>query len=124
MRKKISRRRSGFEPEVEAALLKKFPGLTYESETLSYVIPAREAKHIPDFVAKGKKKVYFEAKGYFSSQDRTKLLRVKAAHPKVDLRIIFQADNWLTKKKKSRYSDWARKHGFRFCIWPNLEDVL
>lgn len=116
--KKERGKRSGFELEVEAVLQKKYKRVAYEQEYLEYVVPEKVQRYLPDFIiSKGRKTIYFESKGRFTAADRKKLLLVKESHPKLDLRLLFQADNWLTKKHKSRYSDWARKHGFAFHVW-------
>lgn len=57
-----------------------------------------------------------ETKGYLKPSDRRKLKSVLESNPTLDIRIIFQQDNYLTKSKKTRYSDWATKNGFKFSI--------
>jgi hypothetical protein len=114
-------KRSGFENLVSDALIAKVKKVEYETEKYEYEIPARVAYYLPDFIIRvGKKVILVEAKGIFSASDRRKLLLVRESHPGLDLRLLFQQDNWLTKKKKSRYSDWARKNGFKYSIWPEL----
>jgi hypothetical protein len=86
-------------------------GLDYEpqSPVISYNTPAR---YIPDFrLPNG---VFIEAKGYFDSRSRAKMLRVKRQNPALDIRILFQrASNRLTKSPNSMtYWQWAEKHGF------------
>jgi predicted nuclease of restriction endonuclease-like RecB superfamily len=113
-------KRSSFEVEVESSLLTKVPkrSLEYETELLEYFVPKF---YKPDFIIRSKPKdIYIEAKGFFTPSDRTKLLAVKEAHPDLDIRLLFQRDNWLTKAHKQRYSDWARKNGFPFSIYPEL----
>lgn len=107
--------RSGFEETVERTLKRRKVEYTYETEKLPYVL---EKNYIPDFIITKKdgSKMYLEAKGYFKSADRTKLLLVKKHNPDIDLRMIFQQDNWMTKKKKSRYSDWAKKNDIPYAV--------
>ena len=53
------------------------------------------------------------------------MLAVKKQHPELDIRFIFQRNNTLTKRSKTTYGDWCDKHGFLWCIYPNLpEDWL
>ena len=52
-----------------------------------------------------------ESKGKFTSIDRTKMLRVIEWNPDQDIRMLFMRDNYLTRKKITRYSSWASKHG-------------
>lgn len=82
----------------------------------------RTATYLPDFVltATG---VILEVKGYMTSTDRAKYLRVKASNPDIDLRFVFdRASNKLNKTSKTTYAEWAEKHGFLWCekiIPPN-----
>jgi len=86
----------------------------YETEKLPYTLHKR---YIPDFVIEkpNGKKIYIEAKGYFRPADRTKILAVVRDN-NIDLRLLFQQDNFLRKGSKTRYSDWARKHGIPFSV--------
>lgn len=86
----------------------------YESDKIPYTI---QRNYIPDFKIGS---IYIEAKGRFTSADRTKMKLVKEQNPHLDIRLWFQRDNWLTSKKKSRYSDWARKNGFKYHVGDTL----
>lgn len=105
--------KSGFEVKVSNALGKAW---AYETEKLPYVL---ENNYRPDFisVASG---IIVEAKGRFTGADRRKMLAVQKAHPRRSIRLVFMRDNPLYKGSKSRYSDWAKKHGFPFSIFPRL----
>lgn len=77
------------------------------------------SKHyVPDFIVvkPNGHKIYIEVKGYFRSEDRTKMLAVKANNPTLDIRMLFDNDNKLNKKSKSRYSDWCKKHGYIYAF--------
>lgn len=84
-------------------------------EAFTYKI---EKKYYPDFVINPGEdgEFYIELKGWFKPTDRTKMLAVKESNPNLDIRLVFQNDNWLTKNKKQRYSDWANKHGFKYSV--------
>lgn len=86
----------------------------YESESIPYTV---QRKYIPDFVVttNNGRRVYIEVKGYLRREDEEKLLAVKRQNPDIDLRIVFAKDNKLV-GRKSRYSDWANKHGFKYSI--------
>ena len=108
-------RRSGFELEVEAALNALLGReVEYEATRLEYV---KRACYVPDFKDG---EVLYEAKGRFLSADRTKLLAVRNAHPSIDLRLVFQRNNKLSKKSTTTYMDWATQHGFRASVYPDL----
>jgi hypothetical protein len=75
----------------------------------------RTASYLPDFVLTDSG-IILEVKGYFTSTDRAKYLRVKESNPDLDLRFVFdRASNKLSKTSKTTYADWAEKHGFQWC---------
>ena len=88
----------------------------YESEKLSYTI---EHNYTPDFVLPNY--TYLEAKGYWSPEDRRKILNVKKSNPEIDLRMIFQAPyNTISKKSKTTYAKWCEKHDIP---WTSYHDI-
>ena len=104
--------RSKFEKRIWDAL-PSGSGVVYEPPDgkLHYTLPKR---YIPDFVLPNG--IVIEAKGYFTSADRTKMLRVQKENPGVDIRFLFmRANNRLTKSPNSRtYWQWAEQHGFQW----------
>ena len=107
--------RSGFERIIAKLLRNGRINFKYEPFSLSYTI---KRKYTPDFVLDNG--IIIEAKGRFTSADRTKMLRVKETHPELDIRLWFQSDNWLTKKHTMRYSDWANKNGFKYHVGEEI----
>lgn len=89
--------------------------IAYEIDKFSYYL---ERNYIPDFTItfKDGRQLFIEAKGWLRSEDRSKMIAVKKANPTLDIRLLFQNDNKLNKNSKSRYSDWALKHGFPFAF--------
>ena len=87
----------------------------YEKDKVPYVIP--ESKHVytPDFKIPYRK-WKLETKGRLDHTERVKLLHIKASNPDLDLRLVFQKDNVIRKGSKTKYSDWATQHGFKFAI--------
>lgn len=57
-----------------------------------------------------------EAKGRFTSMDRTKMKAVKERHPDADIRFVFMGNNKIHKNSDMRYQDWTDKHGFPSAI--------
>ena len=51
--------------------------------------------------------IYLEIKGKLTPQKRTLMRQFVKCHPELDLRFIFQNDGWLTKRKRTSYSEWA-----------------
>lgn len=89
----------------------------YEGEKIAYIVPARAANYIPDFIKikKDGSKLFIEVKGYLRPSDRVKLRLVMRSNPGIDLRLVF-AQNNLVSGTKLRYSDWAHKNGFKYAI--------
>lgn len=86
----------------------------YEPERIPWTPPERY--YTPDFRIKKRKRgsgyMYIEYKGKFTGPDRTKILKVKAQHPDLDLRMIFErATNKLSRVSKTTYAMWCDKHG-------------
>jgi len=55
-----------------------------------------------------------EAKGRLDADQRAKFLALRDAG--VEVRFVFQRNNWLYRGAKSRYSDWCDQHGFKYSI--------
>lgn len=108
-------------------------GFEYEPKTFEYVRPVRGArcdkcdakscsvlrKYTPDLRIAG---FYVEIKGKFTGENRAKMEDFLRGHPEVDLRFLFQRDNWLTGKHKSRYSDWARRLGVKWAVGTKVPE--
>jgi len=106
-----SKFRSKFEERLAAGLKRRGVSFSYESCRYEFTVVRR---YTPDFIFPNG--VVVEAKGYFTSADRTKTLRVRECNPDLDLRFCFQnADNKLNKKSKTSYGDWCDKHGILWC---------
>lgn len=106
--------RSGLE-EVNAAHLKAhgIPVL-FEEIKIKYLVPAKERTYTPDFgLPNG---VIAETKGRFMPEDRAKHLFVRACHPGLDIRFVFQNPNAkVSKGSKTTYAMWAEMHGFKWA---------
>ena len=94
--------------------------ISYETETLPYVLPVKPHKYKPDFIVRfndnRNRTIYIETKGYFRPADRTKFLAVRNSNPGIDLRLVFQKDKPISKKSKTMYSVWCKKHGIIYSI--------
>lgn len=121
-------RRSKLEDRVEEQLKESGVPYTYESEKLPYVVPAREAKYIPDFKIGN---IYIEVKGTFqrwgragSAEERQKLLLVKKHHPELDIRLLFHnAEQAIYKGSKTTLGKWATDNGFPFATGGVVPDL-
>jgi len=83
----------------------------YEPIRLPYVL---ESTYCPDFVLPNG--VHLEVKGFLKPEDRRKMKAVKAQHPDIDIRFVFQSPfNTISKTSKTTYAAWAEKAGFPWC---------
>lgn len=115
--------RSGLEKNIAAQLEAEGLSFEFEKHKFEYDVPARKSKYTPDFKIGG---IFIEAKGGFGVgpgrfsggdpvKERQKLLLVKAQHPEIDLRIIFQrASTKLYKGSPTTYAAWATANGFKY----------
>lgn len=87
-------------------------GLTVEYETLKlqYLV---KGNYYPDFILPNG--VIVEAKGYFDSRARAKMVAVKKHNPGLDIRFLFMNSRTkLRKGSKMTYADWCEKYGFPY----------
>lgn len=106
--------RSGLEKRVAEFLDSRKVGWEYETKTIDYVIPAETHKYKPDFILDNG--IIVEAKGLFDASARKKMSLVIEQHPELDIRMLFQADNTISRSSKTRYSDWCKKRGFQYHV--------
>lgn len=115
----VDKMKSTLEPKVykniKALVSHQKAKVEYEPEEIEYTL---SKVYVPDFVItfKDGRKIYIEAKGYLRPENRAQLLSVKSQYPDMDLRLVFERDNKLSKTSRTRYSDWAGKHGFMYCV--------
>jgi len=104
--------RSKFEKTINT-LIKRYKNIRFKYEDKTEKMPYTvEHLYLPDFVLTNKagtRKIYLECKGWFRPSDRTKMDRVIKCNPDSDIRFVFMQDNYLTKSKKNRYSDWCKQ---------------
>ncbi len=128
---KIAGFRSGFEAEMAGVLGKRGIVFKYEDGTIKYDAPVRGGRcnscgsklvvkgrvYVPDFRIGP---IVLETKGKLDGPGRTKLLAIKASNPTLDLRLVFQRDNRIRRGSTTKYSEWARSHGFKFHVGTKL----
>lgn len=100
--------RNKFEVRLYDFLKAKKVKFSYETEKIPYCV---YGNYIPDYpvVTRTGKKIYLEAKGHFRPEAKVKMKAVKAAHPDLDIRIIFYSKNASNIK-------WALRYGFPYSI--------
>ena len=96
--------RSKFEEDVA----RKYPELGYETDKLTYVVPAKKRTYNPDWTVR--EKVYIETKGKLDRETIEKMLLVKEQNPDAKIYLLFQrGTNKLRRGSKMTYLDWAKK---------------
>jgi hypothetical protein len=110
----VQRYRSKFEHGIANQL---GTSAAYEPHCIGYTQPAKQRKYTPDFVLSNG--IVIEAKGLLTREDRAKMLLVRAAHPELDIRFVFQrASNRIAKGSKTTYADWCDANGF---LWAEKQ---
>lgn len=105
--------KSGLEENISQQIESKGIKVEYETEQVSYTIPASEHTYHPDF--KLPNGIFIETKGRFVLADRKKHLLIKEQHPELDIRFVFtNSKNKINKKSKTTYADWCEKNGFKY----------
>ncbi len=121
--------KSKFEERIAGELKKRRVEFDYEKVHLEYSKPVYngmcqdcKGEHVisqrfytPDFYLP-KQKIFIETKGKFTPENRTKMIHVKECHPELEIKMLFMRDNWITKAKKKRYSDWCEYYGFDYAV--------
>ena len=106
--------KSGLEENISQQIEGKGIKVEYETEEVSYIIPASEHNYHPDF--KLPNGIRVETKGRFVLADRKKHLLVKEQHPELDIRFVFtNSKNKINKKSKTTYAMWCEKNGFKYA---------
>ena len=85
----------------------------------------RETRYTPDFRIGGYD-IWIEAKGKLTPNDQRRLIAFQEQHvkdkPGVRFYVIFMRDNWLTRTKRARYTDWARKHDIPCAVGNSIPE--
>lgn len=110
-----------FEERVIHKLESKGVSFEYEPHNLPYTV---ERKYIPDLLVGD---IYIELKGFFRQDAQRKMKAVKAQHPDLDIRFLFQRASSPVHGAKKRKDgskmtcwEWADRYGF---IWAEGEDI-
>ena len=108
--------KSGLEHTVAEQIKSAEYPLKYETETLKYIVPERQAKYTPDFVfiKKDGNLMFIETKGRWTSVDRLKMKHVLASNPGIDIRMVFQSHTQkISKGSNTTYEIYAQKLGIK-----------
>jgi len=114
-----------FRSKFEQSFFKSLPAnsVTYEDTKLKYIVPASGHVYTPDFRIPNSN-IFLETKGRFTSQDRKKMLLVKAQHPDKRIIMVFMnAKTPISKGSKTTYADWCFKNGVEWMT-PREAELL
>lgn len=120
--------RSGFEARIKKDLEQRGINFGYETIKLKYFSKpcphcgrsTSTRTYTPDFILHGRLPIVVEAKGRFTSADRTKMRDVKRDNPAIDIRFLFQRDQVIRAGSKTRYTTWAQAHGFPYAVGESI----
>tara|TARA_R110002074_G_scaffold11097_2_gene41271 strand:+ start:1394 stop:1789 length:396 start_codon:yes stop_codon:yes gene_type:complete len=113
MKKTNHRYRSNYERDVCGILYTQGVPFEYESLNLHYEV-SEQRKYTPDVILSNG--IIIELKGWFTANDRKKMLLVIEQHPEKDIRMVFQRHtNKLFKGSKTTYSEWCEKHNIKWA---------
>lgn len=97
----------------------------YEPEKLAYYV---ERYYVPDLKVGT---MYVELKGYFRQDAQRKMKAVKAQHPELDIRFVFQNAQATIQGAKKRKdgskmtcAEWAERNGFVYSEGTIPEEWL
>jgi len=109
--------RSGLEKRVGDQIIEAGIKLSYETDKISYTVPARQAKYTPDFKLPKPGGFFFvETKGIWAVQDRQKHVLIRQQLPELDIRFVFSNQNArLYKGSPTTYAAYCARHGFRYA---------
>jgi predicted nuclease of restriction endonuclease-like RecB superfamily len=104
--------RSGLEESNAALLRSRGISFTYEQRKLKWLPEVKMRTYTPDFefTSRSGKQIIVETKGYWTADDRAKMLAVVTQHPDLDIRIVFSNPNQKIRKgSKTSYAEWCQK---------------
>lgn len=110
--------RSKFEENIYNNALEKGHELAFEALKLPYLM---KGNYLPDFILPNG--IIVEAKGYFDSRSRAKMVAVKKHNPLLDIRMLFMnSKTKIRKGSKTTYADWCNKYGYPFAEGSSVPD--
>jgi hypothetical protein len=85
----------------------------------------RETRYTPDFQIAGYE-IWIEAKGKLTPNDQRRLIAFNEQHvidkPGIRFYLLFMRDNWLTPKKRKRYTEWASDNGINCAVGTSVPE--
>lgn len=116
--------RSGLETKSLELLKKNKIPYEYEpkDKKLKYQTLPTNHTYLPDVILEDG--TILEIKGYFSAENRKKMVHIKRCHPERRIVMVFQSNNYIRKGSKTTYLDWCRKEGIEAIMFKDLENFI
>jgi Phage endonuclease I len=125
--------RSGFEAAIAKDLEDRGIKYEYEKHVIKYnrtlrggscgacgsKAVVRVSRYTPDYYLP-EYRLWVEAKGRWTSSDRTKLVAFVSQYPEHKFRVLLQRDNKINKGSGTTYSQWAAKHGITAAVGKSV----
>ncbi|WAW09979.1 hypothetical protein NB640_12285 [Oxalobacter vibrioformis] len=106
--------RSGLEERLDEQLKAAGIDAKYEGGKLEYTSPPQKHTYTWDFQLPNG--IIIESKGWLQIEDRKKHLLIKAQHPELDIRFVFQRSAApIYKGSPTTYAKWCEKNGFLYA---------
>lgn len=115
--------RSGLETNSLKILHKLQVGYEYEpkDKKIKYQKLPTSHTYLPDIMIDG---WIYELKGYFSAENRKKMVDVMRCNPDLKLTMVFMTNNPIRKGSKTRYLDWCKKEGIDAIMFDQFEQTI
>ena len=117
--------RSWFEVDIAIDALEREIEFEYEKEHIVWIEPEKVRKYHPDYFVytRSGKLILVEAKGRWTASDRKKICFVTEQNPDLDLRMLFERDNTLSKSPKSKtYTEWCARKGIKCAVGRSIPE--
>jgi len=111
--------RSWLEADVAEDLKRRKIKFKYENTKVTFVEPSKVRTYLADLDIGD---LIVEVKGRWTAQDRKKMMYVIEQNPELDIRILFDKDNTISRNSKTRYSDWCDKREIKYAIGRAVPD--
>lgn len=83
-------------------------------------ITFKRARYTPDFRVNGR--LLIETKGKFDAAARQRMDDFVRSRPDIPVYILFGADNWTTKRRTQRYTEWCGERGITCAVGDRLPE--
>lgn len=117
--KRVGGYRCSLEHAVACTLEQWNKRFSYEMVKLPYVV---HHEYIADFLVGD---VFIEVKGYWPSEQRTKMRLLMKCNPDIKLFVALERPNTrISRQSNTTYADWCKKYAIPWCPIPINKEFL